>query len=135
MSLLFELAIEVSEQYPFNKDSLGKIEQNPWVKNQWPLVYFIQNEEDKIAYVGESTNALSRIKNHLGNPKRSKFDKISIIGSDKFNKSATLDIESNLIRYFSGDGLFTLINGNLGIANHTYYQKNEIYWNLFKYLD
>ena len=45
MSLLFELAIEVSEQYPFNKDSLGKIEQNPWVKNQWPLVYFIQNED------------------------------------------------------------------------------------------
>lgn len=131
MSLLFELAIEVSEQYPFNKDSLGKIEQNPWVKNQWPLVYFIQNEEDKIAYVGESTNALSRIKNHLGNPKRSKFDKISIIGSDKFNKSATLDIESNLIQYITAEGTYRLQNGNFGLVNHNYYQQ-DLYKKLFK---
>lgn len=131
MSLLFELAIEVSEQYPFNKESLGKIEQNPWVKNQWPLVYFIQNEKDKIAYVGESTNALSRIKNHLGNPKRSKFDKISIIGSDKFNKSATLDIESNLIQYITAEGTYRLQNGNFGLVNHNYYQQ-DLYKKLFK---
>jgi len=58
------------------------------------LVYFIQNETQGIAYVGESTNASSRIKNHLANPKKaSVFNKISIIGSDKFNKSATLDID------------------------------------------
>jgi len=37
----FELSIEVSEQYDFNKESLEKIKQNIWVKNQWPLVYFI----------------------------------------------------------------------------------------------
>ncbi|MBK8702166.1 MAG: GIY-YIG nuclease family protein [Saprospiraceae bacterium] len=36
------------------------------------MVYFIQNNLQKIAYVGESTNALSRIKNHL-----SKSGKIS----------------------------------------------------------
>jgi hypothetical protein len=67
----FELSIEISEQYDFNKESLSKIEQNTWVKNQWPLVYFIQNETKRIAYVGESTNASSRIKNHLANPKKS----------------------------------------------------------------
>ena len=44
MSLSFKLSIEVSEQYDFTKDSLNKIEQNTWVKNQWPLVYFIQND-------------------------------------------------------------------------------------------
>jgi len=131
MSLSFELSIEVSEQYPFHKDSLNKIEQNPWVKNQWPLVYFIQNEKIKVAYVGESTNALSRIKNHLGNPERCKLDTISIIGSNKFNKSATLDIESNLIQYITAEGKYTLQNGNYGLINHNYYQQ-DLYKNLFK---
>jgi hypothetical protein len=131
MSLSFELSIEVSEHYPFHKDSLNTIEQNPWVKNQWPLVYFIQNEKIKTAYVGESTNALSRIKNHLGNPERCKLDTISIIGSDKFNKSATLDIESNLIQYITAEGTYNLQNGNYGLINHNYYQQ-DLYKDLFK---
>lgn len=131
MSLSFEISVEVSEQYPFQKDSLQKIEQNPWVKSNWPLVYFIQNEKIKAAYIGESTNALSRIKNHLGNPERCKLDTISIIGSDKFNKSATLDIESNLIQYISAEGTYKLQNGNYGLINHNYYQK-DLYKNLFR---
>lgn len=131
MSLNFELSIEVSEQYPFHKNALNTIGQNAWVKNQWPLVYFIQNEKEKLAYVGESTNALSRIKNHLGNPDRCKLDRISIIGSDKFNKSATLDIESNLIQYITAEGSFKLQNGNYGLINHNYYQQ-DLYKDLFK---
>jgi DUF2075 family protein len=131
MSFTFELSIEFSEKYLFHKDSLNKIEQNPWVKNQWPLVYFIQNENLKMAYVGESTNALNRIKNHLGNPERCKLNTISIIGSDKFNKSATLDIESNLIQYITAEGTYKLQNGNFGLINHKYYQQ-DLYKNLFK---
>lgn len=132
MSLSFELSVEVSEHYDFNKDSLHKIEQNTWVRNQWPLVYFIQNDTERIAYVGESTNASSRIKNHLANPKKSNvFNKISIIGSDKFNKSATLDIESNLIQYIISEGTYKLQNGNYGLINHNYYQQ-DLYKDLFK---
>ncbi|WP_291102923.1 MULTISPECIES: DNA/RNA helicase domain-containing protein [unclassified Flavobacterium] len=128
----FELSIEISEQYDFNKDSLHKIEQNLWVKSQWPLVYFIQNESKRVAYVGESTNAYSRIKNHLANPKKAnEFTKISIIGSDKFNKSATLDIESNLIQYITSEGTYELKNGNYGLINHNYYQQ-DLYKDLFK---
>jgi DUF2075 family protein/DNA replication protein DnaC len=132
MSLSFGLSIEVSEQYDFNKNALSKIEQNPWVKNQWPLVYFIQHETQRIAYVGESTNAYSRIKNHLANPQKSSLlNKISIIGSDKFHKSATLDIESNLIQYITSEGTYKLQNGNYGLINHNYYQK-DLYKDLFK---
>lgn len=128
----FELSIEISEQYDFNKDSLHKIEQNLWVKSQWPLVYFIQNESKRVAYVGESTNASNRIKNHLANPKKAnEFTKISIIGSDKFNKSATLDIESNLIQYITSEGTYELQNGNYGLINHNYYQQ-DLYKDLFK---
>jgi DUF2075 family protein/DNA replication protein DnaC len=129
--LNFELSIEISEQYDFNRKSLGSIEQNTWVKNQWPLVYFIQNQDERIAYVGESTNFSSRIKDHLSNPKRARLNKISIIGSDKFNKSATLDIESNLIQYITAEGTYELQNGNYGLINHQYYQQ-DLYKNLFK---
>lgn len=130
MSVNFELSVEVSEQYNFNEDSLSKIQQNTWVKNQWPLVYFIQNDKVKLAYVGESTNAYSRIKNHLANSERRKLDKISIIGSDKFNKSATLDIESKLIQYLTAEGTYSLQNGNYGLINHQYFQQ-DLYKNLF----
>lgn len=128
----YELSIEISERYDFNKNSLEKINQNAWVKNQWPLVYFIQNENKLVAYVGESTNFSNRIKNHLANPKKANaFNKITIIGSDKFNKSATLDIESKLIQYISSEGTYELQNGNHGLINHNYYQQ-DLYKNLFK---
>lgn len=128
----FELSVEVSERYNFNKNSIEKINQNVWVKNQWPLVYFIQNELSKVAYVGESTNFSNRIKNHLSNTKKAQaFNQISIIGSDKFNKSATLDIESKLIQYISSEGTYELQNGNFGLINHNYYQQ-DLYQNLFK---
>ena len=131
MSLSFDLSIEVSERYDFSKDSLKKIEQHPWVKNQWPLIYFIQNESKKEAYVGESTNFSSRIRNHLANPEKAIFNQVSIIGSDKFNKSATLDIESKLIQYISSEETYSLQNGNHGLINHNYYQQ-DLYKNLFK---
>lgn len=131
MSFSFEFSIEVSEPYSFSKDALGEIEKNTWVRNQWPLVYFIRNDRIKIAYVGESTNALSRIKNHLANPDRSQLETISIISSDKFNKSATLDIESTLIQYITAEGTYQLQNGNYGLINHQYYQQ-DIYRQLFK---
>jgi uncharacterized protein len=132
MSLPFDLSIEVSEPYSFNKESLSEITQNLWVKNQWPLVYFINNKSERLAYVGESTNAASRIKNHLANPvKSSTLNQISIIGSDKFNKSATLDIESSLIQYITAEGTYKLLNGNYGLINHNYYQQ-DLYKDLFK---
>ncbi len=132
MSLSFHLSIEISERYGFDKKSLDSIYENPWVKNQWPLVYFIQNESKKVAYVGESTNFSSRIKDHLANPKKANaFNQLSIIGSDKFNKSATLDIESKLIQYISSEGTYELQNGNHGLINHNYYQQ-DLYKNLFK---
>ena len=131
MKSSFDLSIEVSQKYDFNKNSIKEIELNPWVNNQWPLVYFIQNDNKKLAYVGESTNFSNRLKNHLSNPKKSIFNQISIIGSDKFNKSATLDIESKLIQYISSEGTYKLQNGNYGLINHNYYQQ-DLYKNLFK---
>ena len=55
-----QLSIEVSEPYVFNKNALETINKNQWVNNQWPLVYFIQNDSKRVAYVGESTNFSNR---------------------------------------------------------------------------
>ncbi|OYU83824.1 MAG: hypothetical protein CFE24_09560 [Flavobacterium sp. BFFFF2] len=127
----FELSIQVSEPFPFNIESLKEIETNQWVKNQWPLVYFLKNEGESKAYIGESNNASLRLKNHLANPKKAElFQTVNIIGSDKFNKSATLDLESRLIQYINAEGTFTTENLNLGHQNHNYYQQ-DLYKNLF----
>jgi DUF2075 family protein len=126
----FELSIQVSQPYPFNIESLKEIEKNEWVKNQWPLVYFLKNERLSEAYIGESNNASSRLKNHLANPEKAMFQTVNIIGSDKFNKSATLDLESRLIQYINAEGTFKTKNLNLGHQNHNYYQQ-DLYKNLF----
>jgi DUF2075 family protein/DNA replication protein DnaC len=130
MNQASDLAIDITD-YNFSKESLLRISTNKWVKGQWPVVYIIQNEQQKLAYIGESTNALIRINSHLGNPKRGLLNKVSIIGCDKFNKSATLDIESQLIQYIISDNSFGLQNCNNGLVYHKYYQ-DTLYANLFK---
>ncbi|WP_316799514.1 GIY-YIG nuclease family protein [Pedobacter frigidisoli] len=98
----------------------------------WPLVYFLSEEDRKDAYVGETTDLVSRMKAHLKSNHKKNLRSAHLILSDFFNKSATLDIESNLIRYLAADGRYQLQNGNLGIADHQFYQKKEIYWDIFK---
>jgi hypothetical protein len=52
---------------------------------------------------------------HLKNNIKKQTFSSHLISSERFNKSATLDIESNLIKYISGDGQYKLINGNIGL--------------------
>lgn len=128
--LLFSNTLLISK-YNFSKDTISEISNNQFVKNQWPLIYIISNEILKEAYIGESTNALSRMLNHLTNLERQKLSTLHIITCDKFNKSAALDIENNLIKYISADGKFKLQNGNAGLTRHNYYQK-DLYFEIFK---
>ena len=120
------------KNFVFNKNISEEIEEDQFVKNLWPIVYLISDNKKRKAYVGETTDASSRVKSHLRNETKKMLTTIHFIESKKFNKSATLDIESNLIKYLSGDGKYKLLNGNLGLANHNYYQKNEVYWEIFK---
>lgn len=120
-------------KYPFNKDLISAIEDNIWVQNLWPLVYIISDDVLKEAYVGESTQAMKRMLNHLSNAERKKLGNLHLITSNVFNKSAALDIEANLIKYISGDGKYKLQNGNAGLATHNYYQKDE-YFKMFSFI-
>ena len=119
------------KQYEFQPGFLSDINNDHYAKNSWPLVYILSDGRTKQAYVGETTDVLSRMSIHLKNDRKSKLTSVHLITSGKFHKSATLDIESNLIKYISGDGQYNLLNGNLGLANHNYFQKNEVYWGIF----
>jgi DUF2075 family protein/predicted GIY-YIG superfamily endonuclease/SOS-response transcriptional repressor LexA len=117
--------------YDFENSLFEDFSTNHFAKDLWPLVYILSDGDSKTAYVGETTDAYSRMGTHLKHKTKSKLTSVHLITSEKFNKSATLDIESNLIKYMSGDNKFTLLNGNLGLANHNYYQKKEVYWDIF----
>ena len=116
------------ETYKFDEKVVKKLE-NTKFGNKWPIVYIINN--DKEAYIGETVNAYVRASQHLDNPKRKLLNLINIISSEKFNKSVILDLEAFLIKYMAADNKFKLQNGNGGLQNHNYYQK-ELYESKFK---
>lgn len=118
--------------YNFDTALSEAIQDNHYARDLWPLVYILSDGTSKEAYVGETTDVVSRMGAHLKTPSKKKLTAVHLITSETFNKSATLDIEANLIKYLSGDGQYKLLNANLGLANHNYYQKNEVYWGLFK---
>ena len=109
------------ETYKFNKDVVEKLKDTKF-GNRWPVVYIINNKKE--AYVGQTINAYIRAGQHLNNPKRVVLNLINIISDEKFNKSAILDLEAFLIKYMSADKKFILQNGNGGLQNHNYYQKD-----------
>ncbi|MBP6857575.1 MAG: DUF2075 domain-containing protein [Candidatus Pacebacteria bacterium] len=118
--------------FPFNKEDFDQIKNYNFGLN-WPVVYLI--EDGKEIYIGETTRLHGRSREHYENPERAKLKNIHIITDEQYNVSATLDIESWLIQYISADGQFIIQNGNGGLKNHKYYDKDkyktkfEIAWN------
>lgn len=125
--------IEIS-RYSFRKEALEQLGINALKQACWPLVYVLSNADKERAYVGETVDTINRMSTHLKHNDKSKLTVVHLIQSDKFNKSATLDIESNLIKYMAADGKFTLLNGNLGLVDHNYYQKEQLYSGMFRQL-
>ncbi len=119
------------KRYEFNSAITDEISSLKFANKLWPIVYILSHGSEQIAYVGETTDALSRMATHLKSKEKSQLKEAHLIESTFFNKSATLDVESNLIKYISGDGQYQLLNGNVGLANHNYYQKESVYWGMF----
>lgn len=116
----------------FSISGLTSIQSEYFISENWPIVYILNDNGVKQAYVGETTDTNSRMFSHLQSKSKNHLKEAHFISSKKFNKSATLDIESNLIKYLHADGKFKLLNGNLGLVNHSYYQRDEYYSTLFK---
>jgi len=124
--------------FKFQKDSLGIIRDYKYGRN-WPVVYIIENGKE--VYIGETTHVFKRSLQHCDNEERRKLKNIHIITDEEYNKSATLDIESWLIQYMSAEGSFQLQNGNGGLQDHNYYDKEkykakfEILWEELREID
>lgn len=110
--------------------------QNDKHAKNWPVVYILHNQKE--AYVGETANFLRRLKEHLDNEKRCELTQVYLIDDDMFNKSAVLDIESELIRLMDADKKYQLQNIVLGQNQaHDYYQRSKYQhmiqeiWNTF----
>ncbi|CAM1372937.1 conserved hypothetical protein [Tenacibaculum litopenaei] len=124
-------------QYIFKKEKIKSIEKEQEHTSNHPIIYILYDDLKKVAYVGESTNVTKRMNDHLKNIDKKRLKYLYVISSPYFNKSAALDIESNLIKYMSADTGYSLLNGNAGIVEHNYYQKRyyfEIFENIWKNL-
>lgn len=120
------------QSYGFSAEAFAGIQVNEYATSNWPLVYILSDGTTRRAYVGETTDTLTRLTTHLKHEDKSRLTTVHLISSERFNKSATLDIESSLIKYMAADGRFSLLNGNLGLADHNYYQKDELYSSIFR---
>jgi len=117
-------------QYPFKHHALVSIQDDASKNESFPVVYIIYDHDKLIAYIGETTNSSSRLKTHLSTDNKKLLKHVVILSSKSFNKSAVLDIESFFIQYMPSLG-FRLLNGNAGMSDHNYYQK-ETYRKIFE---
>jgi DUF2075 family protein len=107
------------EQFRFSADNvraLGKLDTR---FSNWPVVYALDGSES--VYVGESRNAVARLKQHLEAADKRTLHSARVVIDETFNKSVCLDLESYLIRLLAGDGRFQVLNRNEGITNADYY--------------
>lgn len=128
----------LDRNFIFDNNTSSLIETDYPTFYKFPVIYVIYSNKSMTAYVGETTNISSRIRQHLRDAEKSKLKNIKVIFSHYFNKSAVLDIEANLIKYMGADGSYMLLNANDGITDHEFYQRqdynNTFYeiWDRFK---
>jgi DUF2075 family protein len=108
---------------PFDQDSVVNWSLANEIARDWPVVYILNN--DKQVYVGETINAQSRLQQHLTTESKKNLKRVQIVLSSKFNKSACLDLESQLIQYLAADGAHQVLNANAGIVDGNYFDRQE----------
>lgn len=106
----------------YSRESFKDLKAMPYGMN-WPVVYMLENQTE--LYVGETHNAHRRFKEHFENPERRTLSRAYLIGDPEYNKSATLDTESLLIQYLAADSKYKLQNGNSGLKNYNYFEKEK----------
>ncbi len=111
------------ERLPFNKDAVSVWAEADTRHKNWPVVYEIEGTDE--IYIGESTNVANRMFQHLAVEHRQHLKKIKVILDDRFNKSVCLDLESQLIRYLAADSKYKVLNGNHGITDADYFERDR----------
>ncbi len=117
------------QEYPYSAEAIRTISYWQFSTN-WPVVYIMHNDTE--AYVGETLDGIRRTRQHLEEDSDTEYKLICMVSDKDFNKSVILDMESFLIKYMSADGRFKLQNGNAGVADHNYFNR-EIYQDKLRY--
>jgi DUF2075 family protein len=101
----------------------------------WPVVYVLDDTTAGCSstrgtrlndvYVGESRNAVARMRQHLVSPDKKHLSTVRVIVDESFNKSVCLDLESYLIRMLAGDGSHRVLNRNDGITESDYFDRDR----------
>ncbi len=116
----------MSDEYNIVKDNLNfyrtsqPLSVNPNAKNNylknWPILYILtegllnkKSNKLKKAYVGQTTNGLNRMQEHVKNSEKDDLDTVNFVYSDEFNQSVTFDYESKLIQLIAADESYKLI--------------------------
>ena len=86
-------------KYDFDESVKSELTDNQKVKNLWPIVYIINDKNIKEAYVGETTDGISRMSNHLKNDKKKKLTELRLIHVSNLNSFIILHKYSYLILY------------------------------------
>ena len=81
--------------------------------------------DDKRIYIGESAQPLRRLTQHIKSRKFKHSYESLVFRSDKFNKSAIYDIETELIQYLSTENKYKLINERISQDSHNYFMKES----------
>jgi len=108
--------------FPFDKNKFSQIKDYRYGL-KWPVVYIQENGKEM--YIGQTTSLYSRSYQHYKNPFRARLNRVHVVTDDEFNMSAAYDFESLLIQYVSSDGKYKLQNGNGGLVDHNYYEREK----------
>lgn len=106
---------------PFSQNSINNLSGKGY--SDYPVVYFLNN--NSTVYIGETVAIRNRLRNHLKNSERKSLKKMTIIIHEKFNRSATYNIETKLINYFLADERYKMQNKSQTVnsISHNYYDK------------
>lgn len=121
------------QRFPFQREAVATWAQGDARHTNWPVVYVIDSTGTRRKlYVGETISAQKRMRQHLDGPKQHEgLQSVRVVVDERFNKSVCLDLESHLIRWFHGDGQYELLNGNDGLTDAQYYDR-ELYRESFR---
>ena len=120
------------ERVDFTRQSVDAWARGDGRNTDWPVVYILDNLHSRRAnaakelpqvYVGESRNAVARMRQHLSSKNKKDLTNLTVVFDGAFNKSACLDLESQLIGLLAGDGAYKVLNGNYGVAEGNYYER------------
>lgn len=102
------------------------LQGSTFVKNENALVYLLLDEGHKKVYIGETTKIAARLQQHQRDKKKSDLTSCILIKNNKFDASATRDLEAHLVHHLRTDGNLKVINRKCGSMLKQYPQKESV---------